>query len=94
MRSVGPRAMTTVVVVTMIFAPVMNQHRWLYRVVGVSSSTSKVACQPEQPCPATKPVIRRVYLEPSRATAPCAEAAGCDEEHPAVTPRGTPKPTP
>jgi hypothetical protein len=61
MNSGGHRGVTVVTVVTLIFAPVMKHHGWVWKLVGKTKESHIEKCVAGQPCPFHKRVVVVVH---------------------------------
>ena len=64
MQSAAHRSFTVVTLVTLIFAPVLRNHHWVGVLVGKTTETKIVQCQPSEPCPAQRHLVKIVNSKP------------------------------
>ncbi|HEY3184425.1 MAG TPA: hypothetical protein VGJ77_16410 [Gaiellaceae bacterium] len=48
--------------VTLIFAPLLQNHHWVDVLVGKTTETKIVQCEPSEPCPAEQHITQKVIL--------------------------------
>ena len=60
MNSGGTRGFTVVTILTLVFAPILQNHHWTWRLDQVKSDTHTEACVVQQPCPTNKIVVNIV----------------------------------
>jgi hypothetical protein len=63
MQSAAHRSFTVVTLVTLIFAPVLKNHHWVTVLVGKTTETKIVQCEPSQPCPAQRHITKIVLTK-------------------------------
>jgi hypothetical protein len=62
MHSAATRSVTVVTILTLFFAPVMKGHHWKNVLVGKTTETQIVECQPNDPCPKHITITNSIYL--------------------------------
>ena len=62
MHSAATRSVTIVTILTLFFAPVLKGHNWKNVLVGKSTETQIVECQPNDPCPKHQKITNKVML--------------------------------
>jgi len=62
MQSAAHRSFTVVTLITLIFTPVFKNHHWFDVLVGHTTETKIVQCQPSQPCPAHEVIVKKVVV--------------------------------
>jgi hypothetical protein len=72
-KSAGTRGFTVVTIVVLVFAPVLKQHGWAYKLVSRHETTTTVACAAADPCPATRTETQKQYLSDPVTTASAAK---------------------
>jgi hypothetical protein len=88
LNNASHRGLTVVTIVTMIFAPLLVDHHWLYNLVSVHTQTTTVPCVAHRPCPAEQTVVNRVRppLPPDPADDGQHESDGGNSVKPPVPP--------
>ena len=62
LSSATHRSVTVVTVLTLIFTPMLKGHHWINVLTGGKIETHTVQCQPGDPCPKHKRVVRKIIL--------------------------------
>ncbi len=62
MHSAAHRSVTIVTVMTLIFMPMFRGHHWVNVLIGKTKETTVVKCQPGDPCPARKLIVKKIVL--------------------------------
>ena len=63
LHSAAHRSVTVVTVMTLIFTPMLkNGHHWVNVLTGRTVETTVVRCEPGDPCPARKHIVRKIVL--------------------------------
>jgi hypothetical protein len=63
MNSGGTRGFTVVTIMTLIFAPVFQNHHWTWKLDSVTSESHTEACVVYEPCPAQQVFVNIVKPE-------------------------------
>lgn len=83
MSSASTRGFTVVTIVVLVFAPVLKQHGWGYKLVSRHQTTTTVACAAGGSCPATRTETKTQYLSEPLAAKPAAKPASAKGAKPA-----------
>jgi hypothetical protein len=62
LHSAAHRCVTVVTVMTLIFGPTWKNHHWVWQMIGKSTETKIVDCQPGEPCPAQRHITQKIVL--------------------------------
>jgi hypothetical protein len=81
-HSIHTKGVTVVTIVTLVFAPVFKGNHWVWHLIGKKVETTQVACQPNEPCPAEKTIVDKVYVPaPDGTTHYLRDNGGNSQDH-------------